>query len=139
MAAGLLEKAVSEAEVARRLNVHRRSVNRCAKQLKEGARGSLEKAGRAGRKPRLSPTDLERIERALKAGPKASGYATNLWTLSRVAALIERECGIRFHPGHVWRALKALSWSSQRPTGRARERGEMTNENGSGGPLQKGG
>lgn len=124
VAADLLEEGVSEAEVARRLNVHRQSVNRWAEQLREGGRESLEKAGRAGRKPRLSPKDLERIEKALKEGPQASGYGTNLWTLPRVAVLIEKECGIRFHPGHVWRVLKALSWSCQRPAGRARERDE---------------
>jgi transposase len=121
LAARLLERGVSEAEVARRVGAHRQSVNRWARQLRDGGRKALKKAGRAGRKPALTPTDLERIRGGLKQGPMAWGYHTNLWTLPRVAALIEQECGVRFHPGHVWRVLRNLGWSCQRPSGRALE------------------
>lgn len=123
-AAKLLRRRVSEAEVARRVGVHRQSVNRWAQQLAEHGTAALKYPGRAGRKPRLGPADLRRIERALKRGPEARGYATSLWTTGRVAALIEQECGVRFHPGHVWRILRQLGWSCQRPVGRARERDE---------------
>jgi len=124
-AAQLLRKGLSQSEVARRLAVHRQSVSRWAKQLAEGGQASLKKAGRAGRKPRLSPADLRRVERGLKRGPEALGYATGLWTARRVAKLIEQECGVRYHPGHVWRILRDLGWSVQRPTGQALERDEQ--------------
>jgi transposase len=123
-AARLLKQGWSQAEVAREVGVHRQSVSRWAKQLEAGGRKSLKKAGRAGRKPRLSAADLRRIERALERGPEAFGYSTNLWTAPRVAELIESECGVRFHPGHVWRVLRQLGWSCQRPAGRALERNE---------------
>lgn len=123
-AARLLARGVGEAEVARRVGVHRQSVNRWAKQLAEQGRKGLKHPGRAGRKPRLSVGELRRIERALKRGPEALGYGTSLWTTERVAELIERECGVRFHPGHVWRILRQLGWSCQRPVGKARERDE---------------
>ncbi len=42
----------------------------------------------------------------------------------RVAHLIEKECGVRYHAGHAWRILRQLGWSCQRPTGRALERDE---------------
>ena len=83
----------------------------------------LRKAGRAGRKPRLSAEDLQKIERGLKRGPEALGYETGLWTAWRVAHLIEEECGIR-HASQAWRILRQLAWSCQRPTGRALERDE---------------
>ena len=114
-AAQLLGRGLSQAEVARRVGVHRQSVSRWAKQLAEGGKASLKKAGRAGRKPRLSPADLRRVERGLKRGPEALGYATGLWTARRVARLIEQECGVCYHPGHVWRILRDLGWSVQRP------------------------
>ena len=123
-AARLLKKGVPEAEVARRVGVHRQSVNRWARQLNESGISGLKKAGRAGRKPRLSEADLERIRKALKRGPEALGYETSLWTAWRVADLIERECGIKYHSGHVWKILRNLGWSCQRPTGRALERDE---------------
>ena len=90
---------------------------------REGRRG-LKRAGRAGRKPRLRAQDLERIRWALKRGPEALGYETGLWTAARVAHLIEQECGVQYHPGHVWRLLRQLGWSCQQPTGRALERDE---------------
>jgi len=124
-AARLLEKGYPEAEVARRVGAHRQSVNRWATQLADQGRVGLKRAGRAGRKPRLSPADLARIEAHLKAGPEAAGYGTALWTAARVADLIERECGVTFTPGHVWRILRdGLGWTPQRPAGRALERNE---------------
>ena len=123
-AARLLKKGIHEAEVARRVGAHRQSVNRWAKQLEESGIAGLKKAGRAGRKPRLSEKELENIREALKRGPEALGYETGLWTAWRVADLIERECGVQYHPGHVWKILKQLGWSCQRPTGRALERDE---------------
>jgi transposase len=123
-AARLLEKGYSQSEVARRVRAHRQSVSQWARQLQQGGRRALKKAGRAGRKPRLRPEDLRRIERSLKRGPQALGYETNLWTSSRVAQLIERECGVKYDPSQAWRILRQLGWSCQRPTGRALERDE---------------
>ena len=123
-AARLLEKGVREADVARRVGVHRQSVNRWAKQLAVSGRAGLQHPGRAGRKPRVTPADVERIKVGLQRGPEALGYATKLWTAARVGQLIERECGVRYHPAHVWWVLRRIGWSCQRPTGRARERDE---------------
>jgi transposase len=123
-AARWLESGVSQSEVARRAGVHRQSVSRWARQLESEGRAGLKKAGRAGRKPRLSADDLTRIVDGLKRGPQSLGYDTALWTSARVAHLIEQECSIEYHPGHVWRILRQLGWSCQRPTGRALERDE---------------
>src|SRR5207245_435245 len=50
--------------------------------------------------------------------------STGLWTLPRVALMIKRVTGIKYHPGHVWRLLGALDWTLQRPAKRAKERNE---------------
>jgi transposase len=89
----------------------------------EGRTG-LKAAGRAGRKPRLEASQLARVESALLKGPGAHGFATELWTLPRVASVIERLTSVRYHPGHVWYILRRLGWSLQRPTRQARERDE---------------
>jgi len=123
-AARLLKKGVHQSEVARRVGVHRQSVSRWAQQLEAAGLSGLKKAGRAGRKPRLSAEDLKKIEQGLKRGPEALGYETSLWTAWRVAHLIEEECGVRYHSSQAWRILRQLGWSCQRPTGRALERDE---------------
>src|SRR6266852_4655671 len=79
-AAKLLQQGVSQAEVARRLGVHRQSVIRWVRELRKSGRAGLKQAGRAGRKAKLSATDLQAIEQALKRGPQALGYETALWT-----------------------------------------------------------
>jgi len=33
--------------------------------------------------------------------------------------------GVHYHPGHVWRILRGLEWTLQRPATRARERNEV--------------
>jgi transposase len=123
-AAELLRQGLHQAEVARRVGVHRQSVSRWAEELRQGGKRALRKAGRAGRRPRLRPEDLRRIEKGLKRGPQALGYETSLWTSWRVAHLIERECGVKYHPVQAWRILRQLGWSCQRPVGRALERDE---------------
>src|ERR1017187_2603570 len=123
-AAELLKQCVSQSEVARRLGVHRQSVIRWARRLVHSGKAGLKKAGRAGRKPRLSGAQLKQIEHALKRGPEALGYATGLWTAGRVRELSEDRCGVRYHQAHVWRILRQLGWSCQRPSGRALESDE---------------
>jgi len=51
-------------------------------------------------------------------------YKTQLWTLPRVAALIEHLTGVHYNPGHVWRVMGSLGFSCQRPERRAIERDE---------------
>ena len=123
-AASLLRQGESQAEVARTVGVHRQTVHRWAQRARQAGRSALRKAGRAGRKPRLSAADLRRIGQGLKRGPQALGYETGLWTAPRVAQLIAGECGVQYHPGHVWKILRRMGWSCQRPAGRALERDE---------------
>ena len=123
-AAQLLEQGHSEAEVARRLGVHRQSVNRWATALDTAGRQGLRRAARAGRRSKLSDDELAGLEQCLKQGPEQFGYLTGLWTLPRVCRLIEQQYGVRYAPSQVWRILCKLNWSCQRPTGQARERDE---------------
>jgi transposase len=123
-AARLLEQGLTEAEVARRLDVHRQSVNRWAKALKTAGRVGLRRAPQAGRPPKLGETEMAQLEQCLKQGPEQCGYLSGLWTLARVAKLIEQQHGVRYDASQVWRILRKLNWSCQRRTGRARERDE---------------
>jgi transposase len=82
-----------------------------------------------GRPPRLSAAQLRDLGRALMRGPEAFGFASGLWTASRVRDLIEYRTGVRYHEAHVWRILRKLNWTCQRPAGRALERDEAAIRN----------
>jgi transposase len=122
--ARLLQRGVKAAEVARRLAVSRTSVGRWAQRLAARGRAALRKAPRTGRPPRLSAAQTRCMIVALKAGARAQGYATDLWTLARIARLIEIISGQQYSESGVWRLLKRLNFSCQRPTGRALQRDE---------------
>jgi transposase len=123
-AAALFEKGASQAEVVRRLGVTSASACRWHQSWKrKGAKG-LRMAGWLGRQARLREADLDRLARALKEGPTRHGFETELWTLPRIGKVIEELFGVRYHDGHVWKVMRRLGWSLQRPTTRARERDE---------------
>ena len=123
-AAAMFAKGKPQADVARSLGVSRESASRWHAQWKRKGAAALRGAGRAGRKPRLTEKQLRQIDSALRQGSRAHGFATDLWTLPRVAAVIEKVTGVRYHPGHAWRLLRDIGWSLQRPAKRARERNE---------------
>ena len=121
----LVDHGLNQSETARRVKVARQTVARWVRERRERGSAGLHKAGRAGRKPRLGDPERKRLEERLLQGPEQLGYETPLWTCPRVADLIEREFGVRYHPGHVWKVLVGLGWTPQRPTGKARERNEQ--------------
>lgn len=123
-AARLFEANVPIPEVVRRLGVARQVVYRWHQTWEAGGAAALASKGSAGPKARLTRGEIEQITDALLKGPLAQGYKTQLWTLPRVAALIENLTGIHYHPGHVWRVLGNLGFSCQRPERRAIERDE---------------
>jgi transposase len=125
-AARLLRQGrLSQAEIARHLGVSRASVCRWAATLaQEGGRG-LQAGSITGRPPRLGERAWARLGRFLDRGAMAAGFATERWTLKRIAALIEREFGVNYHPRYLERPLKAHGFSVQRPATRARERDEL--------------
>src|ERR1022692_2119778 len=120
----MLKRGLSQAEIARQLRVVRQTVARWVHDYRTEGKSALRKAGRAGRMPRLSEKQRQKLEKHLVAGPERLGYETPLWTCPRVAHLIEQEFDVRYHEGHVWKLLVGLGWSPQRPEGRARERNE---------------
>ncbi len=53
-----------------------------------------------------------------------AGYPTDLWTCPRIAQVIHRRFGIRYHVDYLPRLLTSLGFSCQKPERRAIERDE---------------
>jgi len=100
----LFEQGRNQSEIARQVKVVRQTVARWVQQYRAQGSGALRKAGRAGRKPRLSETQRQQLKKLLLAGPEQLGYETPLWTCPRVAHLIEQQFGVRYHEGHCLEA-----------------------------------
>ena len=120
-AAEMFTKGATQADVARELGVSRPTALEWYRKWSGGGKQAL-RAGRPGRPPLLDASDMARVVKALRAGPVANGFPTEMWTLPRVAEVIEVLTGVSYHPGHVWYILRAMGWSRQRPARRAIER-----------------
>jgi transposase len=123
-ALSLLQQGLAPVEVARRLGVDRRSVRRWKATARTGGRDAVRARPVPGRPPKLEASDRRRLEQVLLRGAHAAGFATDLWTCPRVATVIRREFGVRYHVDHLGRLLRRLGWSPQKPERRARERDE---------------
>jgi transposase len=122
-AAGMFARGKRQVEVADALGVSRPTVSGWHRLWSEGGRAALVGAARAGRRRRLDDSQLGEVEAALLRGPRANGYGTELWTLARVAEVIEATTGVRYSQTQTWEILRTrLGWSRQRPARRALER-----------------
>jgi transposase len=109
-ALALLDDGLSLNEVGRRIGCNPSSVMRWRDARRQGGIGAL--------------LERKRLVRLLLKGPMAQGYRTNLWTTARIAEMVEREFGVRYHPDHVGRLMHSLGWTPQKPERRALERDE---------------
>jgi transposase len=123
--AELFAQGVRPAEVARRLGVSRQSASRWHGAWQHGGAAALRSKGPSGVMPRLSVADLEQLAAALGQGASAHGFTGQMWTLRRIAQVVQRQTGVRYHVGHLWAILhQRMGWSVQRPVRRAQERDE---------------
>ena len=77
-----------------------------------------------GPPPKLTRAQKAGLPELLRRGAPAFGFTGDVWTARRVAAVIEKEWQVSYHPGTVARLLRAAGWSRQKPARRARQRDE---------------
>ena len=125
----LLEKGESYRSVASILDASLSSVVRWAQAFRRRGSKGLDPRPTPGRPCRLSRQQRKRLEELLLRGARAAGYSTELWTLRRIAKLIEKEFAVVYTPSAVWRLLvHDLKWSTQKPERRATQRDEAAIE-----------
>ena len=124
-AVALLDAGHRPSEVARRLGVSPAAVSQWKKLYQRAGPEGLKATPHPGPKPKLTTSQRQKLERLLLKGPLAHGYPTDLWTLKRMAEVIEKHFGVHYDPSGVWHVLKALGWSCQKPERRARECNEQ--------------
>jgi len=127
-AIALLEEGHAPVEVAHLLGVDRRSVRRWNASYRKQGAGGLAARAVPGRPWKLSIRQRTQLEGMLLRGAAANGFESDLWTCPRVAQVIARRLGIRYHVDHIGRLLRSLGWTPQRPTCRALERDEERNQ-----------
>jgi len=120
----LKQQGWSQRQIAEALGVSEGAVSQWMKRAREAGPDALRHRPPPGARRRLSPEQLARLPELLRRSPQAYGFRGQLWTRGRIAAVIQLEFGVMYHPRHVGRLCQELRWSPQKPMRRARQRDE---------------
>jgi transposase len=120
----LKQKGWSQRRIAEALGVSEAAVSQWMKRAREGGPEALRHRPPTGAPRRLSAAQLAQLPALLQRGAKAYGFRGQVWTRARIAAIIQLEFGVSYHPRHVGRLCQVIRWSPQKPARRARQRDE---------------
>src|ERR671917_2440347 len=101
----LKQRGWSQRQIAEALGVSEGAVSQWMRRVREAGPDALRHRPPPGASRRLSTEQLARLPELLRRGPTAYGFRGELWTRSRVAAVIRWEFGVSYHPRHVGRLL----------------------------------
>jgi transposase len=110
--------------VSRKIGCARSAVYAWQEAFRKQGKEGLKAKPAPGRPVRLNARQRKQLARILLSGATKCGYPSEMWTARRVAEVTERHFGVAYHPNHMWRLLRGLGWSCQKPIKRARERDE---------------
>jgi transposase len=120
----LKQQGWPQRQIAEAFGVSEGAVSQWMKRAREAGPDALRHRPSPGAPCRLSAEQLAGLPELLHRGPEAYGFRGELWTRGRIAAVIQLEYGISYHPRHVGRLCQAIRWSPQKPARRARQRDE---------------
>jgi transposase len=120
----LKEAGWRQKDIAAALGVSEGAVSQWLKRGRAGGLEALKAHPPEGVPSRLSAEQKAQIPALLAKGAEAYDFRGEVWTASRVAVVIERTFGVRYHRDHVGRLLREAGWSRQQPIERAAQRKE---------------
>src|SRR5258707_2483850 len=120
----LKELGWKQKDIAGALGLSERAVSQWLKRGREGGVEAIRAHPPKGMAPRLSTEQKAQIPGLLAKGAEAYGFRGDVWTARRVAEVIHRTFGVRYHRDHVGRLLREEGWRRQQPIERAAQRDE---------------
>ncbi len=118
----LKQQGWPQRQIAEALGVSEGAVSQWITRARKGGPEALRRRCPPGAPRRLTTDQLAQLPVLLERGPEAYGFRGQLWTRSRIAAVIQLAFGVTYHPRHVGRVCQVIRWSPQKPARRARQR-----------------
>jgi transposase len=121
----LHEQGWKQKDIAAALGVTGGAVSQWLKRARDGGGAqALRHRVPPGRIPRLTEGQRQQIPELLTKGAEAYGFSGAVWTLPRVADVLQQQFQVTHSSVQVGRILRSLGWSRQQPEVRATQRKE---------------
>jgi transposase len=112
-------------DIAAARGVSQGAVSQWLSRARAGGENALQRKPHPGPAPRLTAAQRAEIPGLLARGAEAWGFRGDVWTAHRIADVLWRIFGVRYHRDHVSRLLRQIGWSRQQPVERATQRNEQ--------------
>lgn len=108
--------------IARMLGVHRGSVSRWLTQYRRCGATALRSKRASGRPRKVACADMApKIAKIIRSPATRYGFENPLWNVGRVAEVLKSELDLPLSRTTVWRSMREIGLSSQKPERRALE------------------
>lgn len=122
MAVRRVDEGWAQKDVAAFLGVHPVTLAKWVARYRADKDNGLKAKPTPGRPRFLTAAQERKVLGWLAESPTEHGFDTDLWTARRVAELILRRFGVRFHPNYLREWLAERNYTPQKPARRARQR-----------------
>ena len=122
LAVARVRSGYSQQEVADFLGVSKSAVSQWMKAFRTRGHAGLAAKPHSGRPPKLNRQQERSVLSWFKKGATHFGFPNELWTAKRVAQLIWKKWGVKFHPNYMCAWLSRRGITSQKPQRQPRER-----------------
>ncbi len=112
-------------DIADALGVTEGAVSQWMKKAKAGGAKALRHQPPPGPQSKLTEAQRAQLPDLLAKGAEHYGFRGEVWTTARVALLVKEQFGVKYHPAHCSRLLRAIKHSQQKPVELATQRNEQ--------------
>ena len=120
----LLEKGKKTAAISEDFGVSLVTVYRWINSYKKNGADGLKKRKAPGAKSKLTPNEIKILLKFLEKTADEYGFETPLWDCKKIRQLISEKFGKKIHNSNIWRFLKRMNLSFQKPQGESIEKDE---------------
>jgi transposase len=117
----LWKKGKKVSDIADDFGVTKSAVYGWIKTYKKKGNAGLKMRKAKGAEPKLSPDEAKLLVKLLRKTADEYGFDSPLWDCKKIKIFIEEKFGKSLHFSNVWRMLKRLGLSSQKPCRKANE------------------
>lgn len=104
----MLRQGMKKSVISEKLGVDRKTVYNWSVRMEDGI--DFKNRKQKGGISRLSPEQKKKLKEIIDNGPGEYGFDTDLWTLKRIAEVIEKEFNVHYNTTYIWQILDRMGY-----------------------------